>query len=190
MCGWMFGRQHTCMHAALCAQRGPSRGRGRAPASRCSAVRCDARSAPITTGGTEARWAHTGPWSLVLGSTRMRLLLGMAGRPRAFNPCGRHACLAPTHTRAAAAPLAPFCHSAIVPCPQTPVVCRLLAAVLLLEAVTAWPFWAWYWPSWYYRAHVRLHFFTNVAVAGGLVLLQALGAGEYTVDRLLGRKQE
>lgn len=73
---------------------------------------------------------------------------------------------------------------------QTSLTCRALALVLLLEAVTCWPFWMWYWPSWHAAAHARLHFFLNAAVAGGLVLLQCLGAGEFTIDALLGRKQE
>ncbi|PNH09670.1 hypothetical protein TSOC_003663 [Tetrabaena socialis] len=72
----------------------------------------------------------------------------------------------------------------------TALTCRGLVALLLLEAVTCWPFWAWYWPSWHFAMHVRLHFFGNVAVAGGLVLLQCLGAGEYTIDSLMGRKTE
>lgn len=38
------------------------------------------------------------------------------------------------------------------------------------------------------RQHVRLHFFTNWAIAGGAVLLQCLGAGRFTVDSLI--KQE
>ena len=33
----------------------------------------------------------------------------------------------------------------------TDVVSRLLCGVLLLEALTCWPFWAGYWPSWHYR---------------------------------------
>lgn len=33
----------------------------------------------------------------------------------------------------------------------TGVVSRLLCGVLLLEALTCWPFWAPYWPSWHYR---------------------------------------
>ncbi|KAG2494046.1 hypothetical protein HYH03_007692 [Edaphochlamys debaryana] len=73
---------------------------------------------------------------------------------------------------------------------QTSLVCRLLAGVLLLEAVTCWPFWAWFWPSWHAAAHARQHFFVDGAVAGGLVLLQALGPGSYTVDRLLSGKAE
>ena len=32
------------------------------------------------------------------------------------------------------------------------------------------------------------HFVTNVATAGGLLLLQKIGAGKYTVDELLKKK--
>ncbi len=35
------------------------------------------------------------------------------------------------------------------------------------------------------RAHVRLHFVTNVAMAGGVLLLQSLGPGILAVDELL-----
>ena len=35
------------------------------------------------------------------------------------------------------------------------------------------------------RLHLREHFAVNVAVAGGLLLLQDLGGGRYTVDALL-----
>ena len=41
-----------------------------------------------------------------------------------------------------------------------------------------------------YKSHVRLHFVTNLGVAGGLVLLQSFGAGRYTVDRLMQKKGE
>jgi len=37
----------------------------------------------------------------------------------------------------------------------------------------------------HYQAHVRSHFCTNLGVAGGLLLLQSVGAGSFTVDRLL-----
>lgn len=40
----------------------------------------------------------------------------------------------------------------------------------------------------HYQAHVRSHFVTNMGVAGGLVLLQSMGAGGFTVDRLLQKK--
>ena len=67
---------------------------------------------------------------------------------------------------------------------------RLLAASLLLEALYAWSWWR--IPgdadtfSHHRRAiHYREHFVTNVATAGGLLLLQKIGAGRYTVDELL-----
>lgn len=37
----------------------------------------------------------------------------------------------------------------------------------------------------HYQAHVRSHFCANLGVAGGLLLLQSVGAGGFTVDRLL-----
>lgn len=37
-----------------------------------------------------------------------------------------------------------------------------------------------------YAGHVRVHFLTNLAVAGGLVLLQSFGAGR-SVLAMLGR---
>lgn len=40
----------------------------------------------------------------------------------------------------------------------------------------------------HYQSHVRLHFITNLAVSGGLVMLQSFGAGRYTVDHLLKKK--
>lgn len=39
-----------------------------------------------------------------------------------------------------------------------------------------------------YQLHVRSHFFTNVGVAGGLLLLHTFGAGKYSVDALLKKK--
>ncbi|KAK9845381.1 hypothetical protein WJX81_005067 [Elliptochloris bilobata] len=70
---------------------------------------------------------------------------------------------------------------------RTAAVARLLALLLLLEAVVCWPAWTTY-PTWHYQAHVRSHFCTNLGVAGGLVLLQSVGAGSFTVDRLLQKK--
>jgi len=59
----------------------------------------------------------------------------------------------------------------------------LLAATLLLEAVSCWQFW------WIrelgLRLHNREHFAVNTAVAGGLLLLQSTGGGRYTVEELL-----
>lgn len=39
-----------------------------------------------------------------------------------------------------------------------------------------------------FQLHVRSHFFTNVGVAGGLLLLQTFGAGKYSVDAILKKK--
>ncbi|CAK0770665.1 hypothetical protein CVIRNUC_003790 [Coccomyxa viridis] len=72
---------------------------------------------------------------------------------------------------------------------KTAAVSRLLALTLVLEALTCWPIWT-EWPSVQYKSHVRLHFVTNLGVAGGLVLLQSFGAGRYTVDRLMQKKGE
>ena len=66
---------------------------------------------------------------------------------------------------------------------------RVLAATLIAEALTCWPWWA-HWPTAAYAAHVRLHFVTNLGVAGGLLLLASFGAGRFTVDALLQKKRE
>mmetsp|Transcript_14171 Transcript_14171/g.36369 ORF Transcript_14171/g.36369 Transcript_14171/m.36369 type:complete len:391 (+) Transcript_14171:154-1326(+) len=71
---------------------------------------------------------------------------------------------------------------------KTEVVSRLLALTLALEAWTCWPFWSSTWPTWHYAAHVRSHFVTNLAVSGGLLLLQGFGAGRYSVDEMLKKK--
>ena len=73
---------------------------------------------------------------------------------------------------------------------RTKAVARLLAASLLLEALYAWAWWRIPGEHSSYahhrRAlHYREHFVTNVATAGGLLLLQKMGAGKYTVDELL-----
>lgn len=36
----------------------------------------------------------------------------------------------------------------------------------------------------------RLHFATNLGVAGGLLLLASFGAGRFTVDALMAKKKE
>ena len=69
-------------------------------------------------------------------------------------------------------------------------VVRLLAASLVLEALYAWSWWglsgdAGAFSQHRRQLHYREHFMTNVATAGGLLLLQKLGAGKYTVDELL-----
>ena len=70
---------------------------------------------------------------------------------------------------------------------RTTVFARLLAAVMIMEAVTAW---AWWWSelSFGYIIHAREHFCVNISVAGGLLLLTTIGAGKYTVDQLLAKK--
>ena len=66
-------------------------------------------------------------------------------------------------------------------------VARLLAGTLAAEAATCWPFGR-EWPTPSYAAHVRLHFVTNLGVAGGLLLLASYGAGRFALDRLLEKK--
>eukprot|EP00879_Flechtneria_rotunda_P029116 GHRR01031384.1.p1 GENE.GHRR01031384.1~~GHRR01031384.1.p1 ORF type:complete len:122 (+),score=34.65 GHRR01031384.1:363-728(+) len=68
-------------------------------------------------------------------------------------------------------------------------VTRWLCLVLLVEAFTQWGWWGGGMPSWHYRQHVRDHFFTNVSVAGGLLLMQSFGAGVFTVDSLLAKQE-
>ena len=56
-------------------------------------------------------------------------------------------------------------------------------ATLLLEAVSVWQFWR--VESLGERLHAREHFAVNVAVAGGLLLIQEVGGGRFTVDELM-----
>lgn len=78
---------------------------------------------------------------------------------------------------------------------RTRAVAAALAACMLAEALSSWRFWE-------YAAggeregwrlgkliHARSHFCTNLAVAGGLVLLAGAGPGRYTVDALLSKKR-
>mmetsp|Transcript_504 Transcript_504/g.1404 ORF Transcript_504/g.1404 Transcript_504/m.1404 type:complete len:211 (+) Transcript_504:102-734(+) len=72
-------------------------------------------------------------------------------------------------------------------------VTKLLAASLVLEAFYAWSWWRMSGDpnafSQHRRAiHYREHFMTNVATAGGLLLLVKLGGGRYTVDELVKKK--
>ena len=60
-----------------------------------------------------------------------------------------------------------------------------------MEALTAWPYWAEQVhdvPTLFHSRHSKDHFATNVAVAGGLLLLQQNGAGKYTLDAWLKKK--
>ena len=66
---------------------------------------------------------------------------------------------------------------------RTRIVSRLLVATLLLEAISVWQFWA--VDSLSLRLHAREHFAVNVAVAGGLLLIQEVGGGRYTIDELM-----
>ena len=66
---------------------------------------------------------------------------------------------------------------------HTRTVSRLLVATLLLEAVSVWQFWT--VDSLSARLHAREHFAVNVAVAGGLLLIQEVGGGRYTVDEFM-----
>ena len=63
---------------------------------------------------------------------------------------------------------------------------RALVATLFLEAFLCWDFWT---PGHSRPEHARSHFVTNMACGGGLILLQAFGAGRYTVDRYLAAKK-
>jgi len=56
----------------------------------------------------------------------------------------------------------------------------------MLEALSVWQFWR--IDRLDFRLHAREHFTVNIAVAGGLLLLQELGGGRYTVDELLKKK--
>jgi alanyl-tRNA synthetase len=76
---------------------------------------------------------------------------------------------------------------------RTTTVARLLATSLVLEAFYAWSWWAMRGDASAFahhrRAiHYREHFMTNIATAGGLLLLQKLGGGKYTVDELMKKK--
>ena len=71
---------------------------------------------------------------------------------------------------------------------------RGAAASLILEALYAWAWWsvpgthAFSFAAHRRAIHYREHFVTNVATAGGLLLLQKVGGGKYTVDQLLKKK--
>jgi uncharacterized membrane protein YphA (DoxX/SURF4 family) len=64
---------------------------------------------------------------------------------------------------------------------------RALTATLVVEAITIWP---WFFvPSLQQRLHAREHFTVNMAVAGGLLLVQSVGGGRYAVDELLKKAE-
>lgn len=62
---------------------------------------------------------------------------------------------------------------------------RALAVTLAIEATTCWQFWRFGPLS--PRLHAREHFAVNVAVSGGLLLVQQVGGGHLSVDALLKR---
>lgn len=66
---------------------------------------------------------------------------------------------------------------------------RLLASTLILEAFSCWAFWSSQIKNWQYAFHAQLHFVVNLSCAGGLLILQSLGAGRYTVDNLIKKKE-
>ncbi len=68
------------------------------------------------------------------------------------------------------------------------IVSRALAFVLVIEAFVAWSWWTSVL-SLGYVIHAREHFFVNVGTAGGILLLSFVGAGKYSVDELLKKKE-
>jgi len=68
---------------------------------------------------------------------------------------------------------------------------QLLAICLVLEAMTAWKFWNELYsdmPTMFHAIHSKDHFATNIAVAGGLFMLQEEGGGKYTLDAYMKKK--
>eukprot|EP01116_Phalansterium_solitarium_P022869 TRINITY_DN772_c0_g1_i2.p2 TRINITY_DN772_c0_g1~~TRINITY_DN772_c0_g1_i2.p2 ORF type:complete len:323 (+),score=143.78 TRINITY_DN772_c0_g1_i2:105-1073(+) len=63
-----------------------------------------------------------------------------------------------------------------------------LAACLFTEAFVYWSWWSTRLGI-RYAYHAFDHFMVNVGVAGGLMLLLSFGAGKYTVDQLMKKKQ-
>jgi len=61
---------------------------------------------------------------------------------------------------------------------------------LILEALLQWNFIGVHIQNWkYYPIHARDHFFTNLGVAGGLLLLYGFGAGAYSLDSWLKKRE-
>ena len=66
----------------------------------------------------------------------------------------------------------------------------LLSLALIFEAFFQWNFIGVTIPHWtYYSVHARDHFFTNLGVAGGLLLLSDVGAGAYSLDSWLKKRE-
>lgn len=75
----------------------------------------------------------------------------------------------------------------------------MLSGTLALEALVVWTFWL--PPTSALRivsfgqelrvlAHMREHFCTNMAVAGGLLLMQEHGGGRFTLDEYIKSKHD
>jgi uncharacterized membrane protein YphA (DoxX/SURF4 family) len=62
-----------------------------------------------------------------------------------------------------------------------------IAVCLVLEALIYWNFWSTVLGLGY-AIHARDHFCVNIGVAGGLLLLQSFGGGQYSVDELMKKK--
>jgi len=81
---------------------------------------------------------------------------------------------------------------------RTKGVCQVLACTLLLESLIVWTFWKSSGTlvrvhNWQQElrilSHMREHFCTNAAVAGGLLLLREHGGGKFTLDEYM-KKQD
>jgi len=74
---------------------------------------------------------------------------------------------------------------------KTKWVTQLLAVMLVVEAVTIWTFWRELFsdlPTMFHALQCKDHFATNVAIAGGLFLLQEEEGGKYTLDAYMKKK--
>ena len=73
---------------------------------------------------------------------------------------------------------------------QSKVFALLLSVSLIFEAITQWNWIGVEIQNWkYYPIHARDHFFTNLGVAGGLLILFGIGAGAYSVDSWLKKRE-
>lgn len=79
---------------------------------------------------------------------------------------------------------------------KTRTVCVVLAVACVAECLTCWQYWRYAadvkrqsaWALGKY-IHARSHFATNLAVAGGLLMLASTGPGRFTVDRMLKKDE-
>jgi uncharacterized membrane protein YphA (DoxX/SURF4 family) len=73
---------------------------------------------------------------------------------------------------------------------QSKLFALLLSFSSILEAFTQWNWIGVEIQNWkFYPIHARDHFFTNLGVAGGLLLLFGIGAGAYSVDSWLKKRE-